>query len=520
MIKNYILFLGLILTFIACKKEDTRWDTNWSAPLVKGKITVADALPDYTFENSDDYISLKYDDTVFNFNIDTIIKLPDTTLNHKTASPLAVFTLNPGGSLPGNEINQFYNLGDIELKRVIVEQGTGIFTIYSAWPGKTRVRFDFTKLKDKNGDPFVKDYFLEPGTEADPFVFVDSFEMEGFDFDLTGIDGNLFNNVAASMTVFSADENSFVITNLDTVELVMAFKDMTPRYARGYFGNYEVSDTTTIDFPELRKLSGILNLDSLDLSLKISNGFDVLAQSKITTFEGTNSNTGQTVALNFPLINEFINLNPATGGLWDHQASDYHLEINSQNSNCIPFIENFPDQLKFGYDILINPFGNTGGGTDQFFVDAGLNLFLDGELPLNIKMDNFTLTDTFSITIESIDETVDNGNLVFKYTNAFPLGAIVSLNLLDAQGNIINTIAGSSNLLTGTYDSNTATTSPTNGQIIFEFDADQISNLGSATDLMIEIDFDTYDKGFVKINMSDYIDFKLISNIQLNLSLK
>ena len=500
--KSAVLCLSLILLFTACKKEPTTWNSDWTVPLITGKVTVQDILPDYSSINSEGYLSLVFNDTVFSLDIDTLIKLPDTTLVRTATAPIAGFLLTPDITLPAEQIDQVYELGDISLKRVIVEEGTAIFTIESPWPGRIRLQFDMPKLVDADGLVYEKEYILEAGSPSNPSVLRDSFSMAGFDFDLTGTDGNQVNSVSAVLSVGSADTVAFPMPIQDTLHMTIEFKDMSPRYARGYFGSYDISDTSSIDFPELKKLSGLLNLDSIRMQLNIQNGFDLTAQAKITQLEGTNTTTSQTTELNFPHFNQFINLNPATGGLWDNTPSDYIIDINNQNSNFLEFVENFPDHLNFGYTALINPSGNISGGTDQYFPNSGINLMLDGELPLNIKMDDFTLTDTFEISLEDVGESIKDGVIKLLYVNTFPVSAQVTLNLLDADGEFISSISGSNTLNAGIYDVNTELTNESTGEVLFEVDESQIQALTDAGLMEVKIAFNSFDKELVKLMLT------------------
>ena len=446
--------------------------------------------------------------------------MPDTTLVQKTAISFPNLTLGPGNTVSNTGIDQLYDLGDINLKRVIVNKGTAVLSLESTWPGKTKADFIFPKLKDKNGVVFSKIYLLEAGTSNAPYILSDTIDMSDYDFDLTGTNGDLFNNITASLSMSSAEETaSFTITNLDTVTLKLEFKDMTPKYAKGYFGEYEISDTVGLSFPELKNISGNLNLDSIKFDLNIENGFDLIAQTTITKLEGSNTGNNNITALNFPLLNQVINLNPASGGLWDHSPSNYLIELNNDNSNIIPFIENLPDSINFGFNIHINPFGNNGAGTDQYFPNSRINLLLDAELPLHIKLDDFTITDTLKVSLDKIDNNLTEGQIKLIYANSFPIGASSKLILLDENNAILDSISGNSNLNSGVYSTSTASTAATIGELIYALNENQIKNLGLSKFMIIAITFNSFNTDFIKINTTDAIDFKLVSDLKLNLSL-
>lgn len=517
-----IIFLIITLSVLAysCKKEPTTWQPNWKVPLVNGKLTLNDLLTDYTAENSDGYASIVFNDTVYSFRIDTLIKLPDTSLVQKTAVSFSAVTLGPGAFINNDNVDQLYDLGDISLKRVIIRKGQAFITISSPWPGKTKAIFEFPKVKDNNGIIFSRTYFLEAGTIADPYVIRDTFDIADFDFDLTGASGGLANNLTANMAMYSNETSaSFTVTNLDTVILALSFSGLEPKYARGYFGQYNLTDTTTVSFPQLKKLSGILNLDSLKMNVNIQNGFDLIAQAKISKLSGKNTSTGQTILLNFPFLGQFLNINPASGGLYDYQPSNYYLSVNSNNSTILPFIENFPDSIDFGYQIKINPDGNTSAGTDQFFPNSRLNLLADAELPLHIKLDNFRIADTLKIDASSLADNLSSGTIILKYTNSFPLGAATTLVLLNENGVVLDSINGSSVIQSGQYNSASKSTTSVSGTILYEVNESQLINLTEAEKLAFTATFNTSNVSFVKINMTDSLDFKLISDLNLKISI-
>lgn len=519
--RNLIVAILLVFFLLGCKKEPTTWQPNIKAPLLTGQIGLSDLLTNYSIENADGYASLVFNDTAYSFRIDTLIKLPDTALVQKSAITFSQITLAPGSFINNEGIDQLYDLGDIALKRVITGGGQAFIIVSSPWPGKTKAVFEFPKIKDNNGDVFTQTYFLEAGTIDNPFVVRDTFDVTDFDFDLTGTDGSLANNLTANITMFSNEETaSFNVTNLDTVLLSLTFSGLTAKYARGYFGQYDLSDTTSIDIPELKQLSGQLGLDSLKLKLNIQNGFDLTAQAKLTNLEGENSRTAQIVPLNFQLLNQFLNLNPATGGLYDYQPSDYFIEMNSNNSTIIPFIENLPDALKFGYNILINPDGNIGGGTDQFFPNSRLNIMADGELPLNILLNNFTIRDTFDLDARNIDETITEGKISLHYSNTFPLSALPTLYFLSDVGLILDSLIAPGIINAGDYDTNLeATINASSGIIDYQISKNQLANIVASNRVILSATFNTSNVAFVKINMADMINFKVISDLQLKISI-
>ena len=157
--KHLLYCLSLILIVISCKKEKTTWATDWNTPLVHGNLTINDlAFGNTISENSEGYASIFFDRSVFSFSLDTLIKLKDTTLLHKTYSSIPSLSLSPGTVINTPGIDQVYDLGEIELKRVIVKEGFLKLNIESPWQGKTTLKMSLPKTKDENGNYFEKTY--------------------------------------------------------------------------------------------------------------------------------------------------------------------------------------------------------------------------------------------------------------------------------------------------------------------------------------------------------------------------
>ena len=520
--RTLIFSFSFILILISCKKEKTTWNNNWSVPLVYGNLTVNDlAFGNTVSENSEGFASLFFNKSVFSFSLDTLIKLKDTTLQHKSYSSLASITLEPGTTFNTPGIDQVYDLGEIELKRLIIKEGELKLKIKSPWQGKTTLKISLPKTKDQNGIYFEKSYSIPASSQANPIEINDVIDLTNFDFDLTGASGELINNITADLLVVSAEEtNSFTITNTDTVYISMEFSGLIPKYTKGYFGEYELSDTTTISIPQLKNITGgQLELDSINLGLSVNNSFKLLSQATIHRFKGKNSQTNQAVELNFPLLNSTLNINTASGGLYNYVPSVYNLPIHSGNSNVIDFLENLPDSIDIGYTVHINPYGNSSGGNDEYFPNSTFDLKLNGDFPLHFGLTNLTLVDTFEINF-SQNETINlnDGKIILNCQNKFPIGAEASLQFIDQSNISVETIQASSPI--NAWDNNsTLDTSPEEQNISFNLSSNSIKNLEETKMIIMQISFSTYQNSLSKINMSDYFKFKLYSDLNLNIKL-
>lgn len=519
----FSLFIASLLIFSSCKKEKTTWSTDWNAPLVHGHLTLEDLIPpEYIETNSENYLSLVYNESVYEIAIDTVLTVPDTTIEYKYAIGISSFNFNPMALLPADTLDQDYDMQGLAFKRVIVKEGTGYIAAGSEWPGKTQLSFLFPRVYENGTDQFARTYYAEPGSTNNPSWVEETIDMENMDMDLTGYYGTEINTLGAIFQMGSNEEvDQITVTSADTITYRIEFRDVVPKYGKGYFGQHHFSDTVGLKIPFMDKiLNGTINIDSINLNLSINNGFNMLAQARITKITGVNSKTMDEVDLAFPNLGSSLNINPASGGIYDYVPSSYPLNINTFNSNIAAFIANMPDSIVVGFEIDINPYGNISGGSDEFFPGSTMELHLNGEFPLSFSANQLTLTDTFSVDFNQQEQAhLDEANLFLEYVNAFPLEANATVYLLDAQGAIIDSIAGDTPIESGIYQPSTYITNPATGNVVFILSRENITNLEIAEKLKINVSFESYDSGAIKIDDGAYFDFNLRSNLAIDVSI-
>lgn len=518
-----VLTSALVISFalIACKKEKTSWNSDWAAPIAYGHLTINDMVPvENTEVNADNYLSLVIHRPVFEFSLDTLIKLPDTTVVEKTAINVPSLEVTPSFIQP-TEYNQVIDAGDIELKEVIIKSGTIDTRLTSSWPGKTKVALVIPKAIGPEGT-FGYVYFLDAGSIASPTEDTYTFDMKDYRMEMDGVDGTDINTIGISVVVQSNEEtDSYVITDIDTNTIGFTFIDMIPKYARGYFGQYSFSDTMSVSLaPMKRILGGTIDIDSIDLKLTVKNGFNLVGQAEISKITGYNTRTMGVVDLDFPAKGVTMNIDPADGGYYDYVPSEYPIDIDNTNSNFTEFIENLSDSVEVGYRMDINPFGNITAGNDEFFPDSKMELFLDAEFPLAFAANDLTVADTLDIDWIDTDRIVpEDATVILEYENGFPIGADAKFYLLDGNNVVIDSIIGTAPVLPGTYMPETFLTTPYNGIVSFDLSNTKIANLELTKRMVLHVSFNTDGDEIVKFAPDTFFDFKMRSNLEISVSL-
>jgi hypothetical protein len=231
------------------------------------------------------------------------------------------------------------------------------------------------------------------------------------------------------------------------------FKDVKIDYARGYFGNLSISDTTDYLLEPLANLTaGTLDLPWSDIQIEVINGLKVGAKATIALVKNTNYN-GNTVSLSAPQIGTPVFLDPATGSWSTLVNSTEVLSFDQNNSNVEQYLENLGKKHTLGYKIELNPWGNVSGGWNEIFPNSRLKVRIKAQMPLAVGADGLTLRDTFDFNVSQNQNAthIESGELVLNVVNSIPLSADAVLFLMDDAGNVIHTVTGTSPVLSAKY---------------------------------------------------------------------
>ncbi|MFB0924399.1 MAG: hypothetical protein QMB65_03805 [Vicingaceae bacterium] len=98
--KKILLFCFIAITLFSCRKDFERpeWDIDVLAPLIKTTLTIEVLLPDSIVEtNSDNSLKLVYQTHLFDIDMDSIFKIPDTTITEIYSFPFSSSS-SPGAS--------------------------------------------------------------------------------------------------------------------------------------------------------------------------------------------------------------------------------------------------------------------------------------------------------------------------------------------------------------------------------------------------------------------------------------
>jgi hypothetical protein len=462
LLRSLCFIIILALAAISCRKEKTWWDADFVAPIASSSMNLSNLFPDTIItSNPDSSLSIAFDTDLFNFSVDSVLKLPDTSIVNKFSPiifPFGYYTYSPGNLIPmssdplnGDEVD-FSVPNGVLLKRALVKSGKIKIEARSSLRQPTVFKCTVPSA-ELNGSPLVLSLSMPAGTQSNLSYHDTIIDISNYDIDFGGKTGNKSNTAVQKLElIIPITSIADTIKYKDSINTTITFIDLIPQYGMGYFGTQTISagpDTSVFDvFGKIK--GGTLNLNNATFKLNVINEFGVDMKAKINSVKSISSLTGNTITLTGSPITNTFNLNRATwmGSLNSPIINPgvKTLTLNGQNSNIVQFISNMPDKISYSLTGQLNPLGNISGSNDFAFYGTSLKATLNVDIPLNFSASNIILRDTVDVDFSAIPPSTDNinyGNLLLNATNSYPFSMNVQGYLLDENNMVIDSLFNS-----------------------------------------------------------------------------
>ncbi|MFM6964012.1 MAG: hypothetical protein ACKOWM_00395 [Sphingomonadales bacterium] len=442
-----LLPIILVVAMASCKKEATRWQSDWLLPVLHDTLSLKNLYNDSTLTINNGQIDVDLTRNILNLGLSDLIQIPDTSIVQTYQSNFTVNNVSPGFMFVNSVKTHDLELADIQLKKVRVQSGQIQLKVYN--PLNTAVLYQIELPGvSSNGQVFVQNYTVAAGTVQNPTVSTETIDLSGYDIDLSGTQGLEFNKLQSKLTL-KTDPNGATVSiyNNQVFKFEAAFKNLRFDYAKGYFGSAIISGIEQFTLPYLDLISaGNLTLPDLQMDLTIENGFKMALRAQIEQLSATNSQ-GQTIALSAPSIGPSMFISPAVGSWNTLQPSSLNLHFDQNNSNIKNYLEHLGAQQQISYQIQPNPWGNTSAGHDEAFAHSRLKVKVAAQMPLSLTADGLTLQDTFAIDLaQDLNKShVSAATLILDATNAFPLACDLIIYFMK-DGQIWHTVVADAQL--------------------------------------------------------------------------
>jgi hypothetical protein len=190
-------------------------------------------------------------------------------------------------------------------------------------------------------------------------------------------------------------------------------------------------------FDLFKGLNGDFKFKDFKVSLVVKNSIGADGRVKVNMLKGENVFTKNSVALNATPLNNDIFITSPPFVRDAYTVSE--VVLDGGNSNIKTFIENLPQMLDYNLDMEVNPNGNVSLYKDFVFDNSKVDILLKVEAPANFSVGEFVLRDTQAIDLSTVGDVsrIKSAKMEVNISNTFPLGAKLSLTLLDDQMNLL-----------------------------------------------------------------------------------
>lgn len=523
------IFLFFMVIFSSCRKSfETDWDIDVAGPIARSHLNFNNLFKDSTIFKADPtgILHLSVSKKIAGFNLDSLIKIPDTTIAN--SYPLiANFTVTPGQTLPTFPQTQdvdFKIANNAELKRAIVHKGT-IKVVYSntfTQPLEFELTLPSATLW---GSPFKIHEIINPGTGTS----VKYYDISGYNINLTGANGNKSNTITQTIKIgVPATAQSDVTQFGQKVQADVSYADLIPYYLEGYFGQQFITipyDSLALNISNNLQASNF-QINSAFINFSIVNEFGVDVNAQLGNIKSFNKSKGTSVPLN---ANSLSNLNINRAGKTNQISNPVFpsvktVSVNTNNSNLKLFLENLPDYVTYSGSINVSPFGNISGNNDFAFLNTGINIYADVDMPMQLKADYFKLFSTSSIDLSRVNQlnNINYGNIVIQVTNGFPFETLMQAYVLDDQMKVIDSlfITPDNVVKRGTVDVNNVVVQPVYSKILIPLTKDKIANLKKCKHINFMFQLNMPKPQPPDIKIYDTYDLDVIMSIDVNYKAK
>ena len=522
--KIHFALIIVIAFFASCRRDGSPgWDTGIVMPIAHVNMNIDNLIPDSLINvNNDGSIKLVYSTNFPGLSTDTLLDIPDTTIKNTFTFPFTV-NINQGVPFtPGTPQNTTFAVSNAQIVLGILEQGKMVVTLKNDLRRRVILRYQIPNAT-KNSIPFDTSFLVPAATDSlHGYLRIVTIDLSGYTVDFTGTNHDRSNTLSTTFTaeIDPTEPTGTMAYPADTVGANCLLTEIKPFYFRGYFGNQTVAVGPTESafsfFKNIR--SGSIGLDSLKMTLDINNYIGMDARMTVNRIWSRNANTNTTVNLNHSIIGQTINVDRAQYSTpWpDVLPSSYHFVFDNNTSNAKALIENMPQYLGYDATVITNPLGNVSGNNDFLFAAHGIEANLNVEMPLNIFASQLVIADTITPDFLSVKnrENVIDGTITLNAKNSFPFAAALQIYLLDANGNISDSLISIPNLITaGQIAMNNGYFTSigfNNSQINIPLSTTKTVSLFNSSKIIIKAIFDTNSSPtYAKIFSTNQLDVQL-----------
>lgn len=522
-----VFIIVTIFTFFSCKKE-TSWDVDAAFPIARSNLNISDFFGDTIFKaDPTGLLHIAISKDILNYTMDSLVKLPDTTVSISYVSPFTSFlaantTIFTNNSSTDKEITFDISNG-VELSKAIVRKGMLKIEYFNSYTQPLNFNYDINSAT-LWGNILHVNQTIGGGSISNPNTITKYYPLDGYTIAMTGLSLNKVNTLVQTYTI-STDVTA-VGDQLQIGQGLMvklSFVDIIPDYVQGYFGKQNLSfgpDSSAINFLSNFKPSNLL-LTQSSINFRIINEFGIEMSSSINNLRSIKTTPANIVTLNAGNLLQSINVNRA--GKTNNPSNPVfpwvqQININNTNSNLNPFLENLPNYFGYSVQAKLNPLGNISAGNDFAYFGHGLKVIADIDIPLALSANSFYLVNYAKVDLSNLTQlnNVNSCDLFLQATNNFPFDAKLQGYLINDQNQIIDSLFSptQNTIQSAITDINNNVLNSVDSKITSNLGVDKIANLKRCKQIKFVIQlFLPNQPTPIKLKDSNYLDLILSANV-------
>ncbi|MFM2048393.1 MAG: hypothetical protein RI955_941 [Bacteroidota bacterium] len=525
--KYYFSVLLVCIVAASCIKKDDfnfnkikidEWNSEWALPLINSKLTLKNLVQhastgNILSEDSTGLYSIHYDGKVFEASASDYIKIQDQNFSTDTiplSSPISVSNFN--GSV-SDTFSSFYNYTDTsgaQLKHLRLKSGNIKLKITSSFQQNLSAQIVFPTVKNGATVLSVNAQVNYPSTSTTINI-----NLGGYTFDFTN--NNTTNNYLPYKVYYTITGNG--TQPINTTDFVIGAIDLTNlqfQFVDGYLGQRNIPiplDTIAIEIFN-NTLSAQLFLENPKIHLNVKNYFGISASGALSNAHGIVRNGSINNILGTFFSTPLVIAQPTVVG----QMADNNYTMDKNNSNIQNVFNPAPNKIVYQGNIQINP----SGVAYNFITDTSkIIVWAHAEIPAWFKIIDFTLQDTFSLTLPDNPDLLQSIKFKMSVENAFPLYTNVQIYFTDSLHKTLDSLVIPNQfiLAEAPVDANGIITGSTSKETTFEMDNTRYRKINTKVrHAIIKGNLKTSSNHSVQIHSSNYIALRLNTDAKLKIS--
>jgi len=399
----------------------------------------------------------------------------------------------PNQSIVNQTNDVTFSFNDRKFTYIDARSGFLHISISNSVPQPLYLQYTLVGAFNKLGQPLTEYTTVGQATANGPAVVDTLLDITGYSINLTGKNGSSFNTYTQRViTNLDSTGQTQHITLADSLNVKYELINIKPNYIKGYMGRDTVTtiDSSAFNFLSLFK-SGSLDLQSVNMNFSVSNDIGVDGRIKINSLKAISPING-TKVLTSTLLGQPLNIKRATDFPLTPAVTTYSL--NNSNSNIKDLLGILPNQLDYDIQVKTNVNGNTNQYRDFAYLQSGLTVSLNAEVPLSLIANNLILKDTIQFNLANTQTNVNgisDGIINVIAENKYPIGAVLTLIVYDGSWVPLDTLAFNKTISAGLTDATCRVRQPVQSVLQEYVDDNRMNKLKQGQHAVVTADFST-----------------------------